>query len=40
VLVMDANEAFEKQDLTIADLVIREGRALVFVLGQVGQDRR
>src|SRR5690606_35052713 len=27
VLVMDANEAFEKQDLSIADLVIREGRA-------------
>ena len=32
VLVMDANEAFEKQDLAIADLVVREGRALVFAL--------
>ena len=28
VLVMDAGEAFEKQDLSIADLVIREGRRL------------
>lgn len=34
VLVMDAAEAFEKQDLTIADLVIREGRALVFALAK------
>lgn len=34
VLVMDANEAFEKQDLTIADLVIREGRGLVFALAK------
>jgi GTP-binding protein len=34
VLVMDAGEAFERQDLTIADLVIREGRALVFVLAK------
>jgi GTP-binding protein len=34
VLVMDANEAFEKQDLAIADLVIREGRALVFALAK------
>jgi GTP-binding protein len=33
-LVMDQNEAFEKQDLTIADLVLREGRALVFVLSK------
>jgi len=31
LLVMDANEAFEKQDLAIADLIAREGRALVFV---------
>ncbi len=37
VLVMDAREAFEKQDLTIADLVIREGRALVFVLAKWDQ---
>ncbi|MBL8532129.1 MAG: ribosome biogenesis GTPase Der [Hyphomonadaceae bacterium] len=34
VLVMDAAEAFEKQDLAIADLVVREGRALVFVLAK------
>jgi GTPase len=34
LLVMDAGEAFEKQDLSIADLVIREGRALVFVLAK------
>lgn len=34
VLVMDANEAFERQDLSIADLVIREGRALVFALAK------
>lgn len=37
VLVMDAREAFEKQDLVIADLVIREGRALVFVLAKWDQ---
>jgi GTP-binding protein len=34
LLVMDAAEAFEKQDLAIADLVVREGRALVFVLAK------
>jgi GTP-binding protein len=34
VLVMDANEAFEKQDLSIADLIVREGRALVFCLAK------
>jgi GTP-binding protein len=34
VLVMDASEAFERQDLTIADLVVREGRALVFALAK------
>jgi GTP-binding protein len=34
VLVMDATEAFERQDLAIADLVIREGRALVFALAK------
>lgn len=33
-LVMDAREAFEKQDLQIADLVVREGRALVLVLAK------
>ena len=30
-LVMDAREALEKQDLQIADLVVREGRGLVLV---------
>ena len=34
VLVMDAKEAFEKQDLAIADLVLREGRALVYALAK------
>jgi len=37
VLVMDAREAFEKQDLSIADLVVREGRALVFALSKWDQ---
>lgn len=37
VLVMDAGEAFERQDLTIADLVVREGRALVFCLAKWDQ---
>jgi len=32
LLVMDATHPFETQDLQIADLVEREGRALVFVL--------
>lgn len=31
-LLMDARDAFEKQDLQIADRVVEEGRALVFVL--------
>ncbi len=30
-IVMDSRDAFEKQDLQIADLVIREGRGVVFV---------
>ena len=34
VLVMDATQAFETQDLQIADLIEREGRALVFVLAK------
>src|SRR5690606_28323331 len=37
VLVMDAREAFEKQDLSIADLCVREGRALVFALSKWDQ---
>jgi GTP-binding protein len=36
-LVMDQKEAFEKQDLSIADLVLREGRGLVFVLAKWDQ---
>lgn len=31
-LVLNADTAFEKQDLQIADLVLREGRALMFVI--------
>jgi GTP-binding protein len=30
IVVIDATMAFEKQDLTIADLIAREGRAVVF----------
>ena len=33
-LVMDARDAFEKQDLQIADLVVREGRGLIFVISK------
>ncbi len=36
-LVMDERDAFEKQDLTIADLIVREGRALVYVLAKWDQ---
>jgi len=34
LLIMDATHPFETQDLSIADLVEREGRALVFVLAK------
>lgn len=34
VLLMDTAEAFETQDLRIADLAEREGRAVVFALGK------
>ena len=34
LLIMDAHNALETQDLQIADLVEREGRALVFVLAK------
>lgn len=34
VLVMDAAHPFEKQDLSIADLIAREGRAVVFALNK------
>ena len=32
VLVMDPKDAFEKQDVQIANLVLREGRGLVFAI--------
>jgi GTP-binding protein len=31
IVMLDAAQAFEKQDLTIADLIASEGRAIVFV---------
>jgi GTP-binding protein len=34
VVMIDANAPFEKQDLTIADLIAREGRAIVFALNK------
>ncbi len=34
VVVIDATQAFEKQDLTIADLIEREGRAIVFAINK------
>jgi GTP-binding protein len=34
VLVMDATQAFEKQELVIADLIAREGRALIFAINK------
>jgi GTP-binding protein len=34
VLVIDAEHPFEKQDLTIADLVVREGRAVAFAINK------
>ncbi|MGE0828065.1 MAG: ribosome biogenesis GTPase Der [Hyphomonadaceae bacterium] len=37
VLVMDASEAFEKQDLAIGDLVLREGRGLVLAISKWDQ---
>ncbi|MEM1146681.1 MAG: ribosome biogenesis GTPase Der [Pseudomonadota bacterium] len=33
-LVMDPEDSFEKQDLQIADLALREGRAVVFVISK------
>ncbi len=35
VLLMEADAAFEKQDLQIADLIAREGRAAVFALNKI-----
>ena len=37
---MDAEQPFEKQDLQIADLIEREGRALVFVVNKWDLVRR
>jgi GTP-binding protein len=34
ILVMDAKEALEKQDLAIADLIAREGRAIVLAMNK------
>jgi GTP-binding protein len=34
VIIVDATQAFEKQDLVIADLVVREGRAVVFAINK------
>ena len=34
ILLMDATNAFEKQDLQIADLVVSEGRALILALNK------
>ncbi len=31
IVLIDATQAFEKQDLTIADMIAREGRAVVFI---------
>ena len=38
VLMMDAQNRFEEQDLRIADLIEREGRALVLARQQMGPD--
>ncbi len=35
ILVMDAEQPFEKQDLQIVDLVAKEGRALIIVLNKI-----
>lgn len=34
ILVLDATQPFEKQDLAIADLIAREGRAIVFAVNK------
>ena len=34
IVVIDATMAFEKQDLTIADLIAQEGRAIVFAVNK------
>ena len=40
VLAVDATEGLHEQDLQIARLVEREGRAVVLALDQVGRGRR
>ena len=37
VVIIDATAPFEKQDLTIADLIAREGRAIVFAVNKWDQ---
>jgi GTP-binding protein len=34
IVLIDALQAFEKQDLIIADLVVREGRAVIFAINK------
>jgi GTPase len=34
IVIMDATQPFEKQDLAIADLIAREGRAVVFAVNK------
>ena len=34
IVMIDANAPFEKQDLTIADMIAREGRAIVFAVNK------
>src|SRR5579863_9999529 len=34
IVVIDATQPFEKQDLTIADLIAREGRSIVFAVNK------
>jgi GTPase len=34
IVIIDATQPFEKQDLTIADLIAREGRAIVFAVNK------
>ena len=34
IVMIDATAPFEKQDLTIADLIAREGRAIVFAVNK------
>jgi GTP-binding protein len=42
IVMIDANQPFEKQDLAIADLIAREGRAIVFAVNKwdIREDRQ